>query len=214
MNEIMSAPSGASRRNVLKTGALGIGALAAVVAAGEAVAAPAAAAPIAAGAASGGAHYTLVLGGQKADGTTGGATTMIPLSSIAWGATAPIASAAAGAGAGKVSFNPFSFTAPSSAASPTLFTSVVTAKRLPTATVTGTTTGAHPYVFLTIALQNVGIATYEQTASNEHPQDEFTLTYTNIKVSYRQQSGSASSSSGSATTTGSGGWNIVKNAQG
>lgn len=212
MTEVTSAPSGASRRNILKTGALGIGALAAVVAAGEAVAAPAAAAPIAAGP-TGGARYTLVLGGQKADGTTAGATVTLPLSSIAWGATAPITAGTGGAGAGKVSFDPFSFTAPSSSASPTLFTAVVTARRMPTATVTGTTTGAHPRVFLTIELENVQIATFEQTASTEQPHDAFTLSYSNIKVTYRPQTDDGASSSGSATTTGSGGWNRVTNTQ-
>jgi type VI secretion system secreted protein Hcp len=186
-----SESSGASRRDVLKTGALGVGALASVVGASGLAASPAAATPIVAAAAlpTGTDNYFLKLDGVPGDSTDAKHKGEIQLLSFAWGASnSGTASSTGGAGAGKVSFSDFTFTAKTSQASPLLMLNTATGKRLKTGLITVARKNRGGQEFIKIELTDVLVTSYQQGAGNGSvPLDSASLAFSKITFSFSPQ---------------------------
>jgi type VI secretion system secreted protein Hcp len=202
-----SEPAGTSRRNVLKSGAIGLGALAGVAGvsgwhAANADAAPAAAAQLPAGT----DNYFLKLDGIAGESADAKHKGEIQLLSFSWGASAPTTgSGASGSGAGKVTFQDFNFTSRTSKASPLLMVNTATGKHIDNALITVSRRsrgGGQDYI--KIELTDVLVSSYEQSASNgTTPVDAASLSYAKIQFSYLSQA--ADGSAGGTTT---GGWDI------
>jgi type VI secretion system secreted protein Hcp len=202
--------SGASRRDVLKSGALGVGALAAVVGVSGLNATSASAAPMAAAALpSGTDNYFLKLDGVAGDSTDAKHKGEIQLLSFSWGASNPssIGSATGGAGAGKVSLSDFSFTAKSSKASPLLFLNAATGRRLKTGLITVAHRNRGGQAYIKIELTDVLVSSYEQGAGGgSAPVDAASLRFAKIAYSFYPQA-----PDGSLGTPVTGGWDLTTN---
>jgi type VI secretion system secreted protein Hcp len=131
--------------------------------------------------------------------------------------TLSIGSATSGAGAGKVTFNPFSITRKIDKASPTFFEMACsgTAFQLVTlmfrkssgagAAGAGKTSGV---VYLRFDFKLVAVKTISWSHNDEGPEETITFEYGGLMVNYAQQE-----ASGKLKTPVSGGWNRVANTQ-
>lgn len=197
-----SEPTGASRRDVLKSGALGVGTLAGLAGTSAMFTPEAGAAPVAAAdhGPPGPESYFLKLDGVPGDSTDAAHKGEIQLLAFAWGASNTGSSSGGGAGAGKVTFSDFNFTASTSKASPLLMLNTATGKRLASAlvTVSRKARGASQD-FIKIELSDVLVTGYHQSASNnDTPVDSASLSFAKIEYSFVSQS--ANGGPGETTT--------------
>lgn len=207
-----SQSTGASRRDVLKSGALGVGTLAGLAGASTVFAPSADAATGSANAqvtTSGTDSYFLKLDGVPGDSTDAAHKGEIQLLAFSWGVSNPgSASSSGGAGAGKANFSDFNFTAHTSKASPLLMLNTATGKHLKSATLTGSRrVRGGSQDFLKIELTEVLITSYQQGASGgELPTDSSSLRFGKIKYTFESQS-----PNGTPGTTTSATWDIISN---
>jgi type VI secretion system secreted protein Hcp len=202
-------PTGTSRRDVLKTGAVGMGALLGAMGMnGVASAAPAAQAVGTAAAITGPVDYFLKLDGVPGDSTDKSYPAQIQLLSFSWGASNPTRVVASGrARAGRPTLSDFSFTATTSKASPTLFADCVTGKNHPTAVITGVRSDIDRSVaFLKITLTDVLVSSYQTSASSEVPTDSASLNFAKIVYSIIAQD-----AAGAAQPPVTGTWDVRRN---
>ena len=207
-----SQPSGASRRDVLKSGALGVGTLAGLAGASTVFSPSAEAATVSAdaqGAVSGTDSYFLKLDGVPGDSTDAAHKGEIQLLAFSWGVSnSGSPSTSGGAGAGKANFSDFSFTAHTSKASPLLMLDTATGRHLKSAllTVSRRVRGASQD-FLKIELTEVIISSYSQGAGGgDLPTDSASLRFAKIQYSFTSQ---AANGAPGATTTAT--WDITTN---
>ena len=195
-----SEASGASRRDVLKTGAVGMGAL--LGAMGMTGTAHAEAVHVAA-AETGPVDYFLKIDGIDGESTDATHKGWIQLLSFSWGASNPSRVIASGrTRAGRPTISDFTFTSTTSTASPTLFADCVTGKNHPTAVITGLRSGDRGQVeFLKIRLSDVLVSSYQTSASSDVPTDSTSLSFRKIEYSIYSQSG----------TPVTGVWDVVRN---
>lgn len=195
-----SEASGASRRDVLKTGAVGMGAL--LGAMGMTGTAHAEAVHVAA-AETGPVDYFLKIDGIDGESTDATHKGWIQLLSFSWGASNPSRVIASGrTRAGRPTISDFTFTSTTSTASPTLFADCVTGKNHPTAVITGLRSGDREQVeFLKIRLSDVLVSSYQTSASSDVPTDSTSLSFRKIEYSIYSQSG----------TPVTGVWDVVRN---
>lgn len=141
----------------------------------------------------------------------------IELSGYSLGAVHPtnVGSATGGAGAGKATFNDFSFTTPSvSKVTPILFQACAQGTRYSTAIVyvrkagggASPSTGAD---YLTITMGTVFVSSFTTggPSGDASPHDEIRLAYGSLKIQYTPQN-----PNGTPGQPVSGGWDVVKNA--
>lgn len=139
----------------------------------------------------------------------------IELSGYNLGAVHPInqGSATGGAGAGKATFNDFSFTTASvSKVTPILFQACAQGTRYNQAVVTVRKAGSGPGArvdYLTITMGTVFISSFITggPSGDAAPHDEIRLSYGSLKIQYIPQN-----PNGSAQAPVTGGWDVVKNA--
>lgn len=201
-------PAGTSRRDVLKTGAVGMGALLGAMGMnGVASAAPAAQAVGTAVAGTGPVDYFLKLDGVAGDSTDKSYPAQIQLLSFSWGVSNPTRAVASGrARTGRPTLSDFSFSATTSKASPTLFADCATGKNHPTAVITGVRSGIdRSVVFLKVTLSDVLVSSY-QTSGSELPTDSASLSFAKISYSITPQD-----PSGAAGPTVTGTWDVRRN---
>jgi type VI secretion system secreted protein Hcp len=200
-------PSGTSRRDVLKTGAVGMGALLGAMGMnGVASAAPAGQAVGTAAALTGPVDYFLKLDGVPGD-SVNKVRDQIQLLSFSWGASNPTRAAANGRRTGRPTISDFSFTATTSKASPTLFADCVTGKNHPTAVITGLRSGGDTQVeFLKITLSDVLVSSYQTSAASEVPTDSASLNFAKIVYSIIPQD-----TAGTAQPPVTGTWDVRRN---
>lgn len=201
-------PTGASRRDVLKSGALGVGTLAGLAGA-SAMFAPAAGAAAAPAAGTDPTSYFLKLDGVPGESTDAAHKGEIQLLSFSWGVSnaAKNSGSAGRAGAGRATFSDFNFTAITSKASPLLMLNTASGKRLKSAVVTGSrSSGDRSQEFIKIELTDVLVSSYEQSASSEAPIESASLSFAKVQFSYTSQT-----ASGAPGTTTTAGWDIRAN---
>jgi type VI secretion system secreted protein Hcp len=175
--------AGASRRDVLRGGALGMGAL--VGAMGVSGVADAATPSVRmAAAASSAQRFFLAIDGVTGPATAKGFEKQIPVHAYSWGVTNTGGTGGGGGGAGKSTLLPFSFTASSSLASPQLALLAATEKHAVKAVLRGVKSGkTTPY--LTITLTTVLVSSLQQTeSSGGAPLDTVQLKF--AKISYAE----------------------------
>jgi type VI secretion system secreted protein Hcp len=112
----------------------------------------------------------------------------IEIESFSWGLSNAGTTLGGGGGAGRASFQDFSFTAGSSKASPLLFEYCATGKHIQDATLTlrGAGEAGQAQEFYVVKLEDVLVTVYTQggAAEGDHPMDEFALRYQEIDVNY------------------------------
>lgn len=200
-------PSGTSRRDVLKTGAVGMGALLGAMGMnGVASASPAAQAVGAIAGVSGAVDYFLKIDGIEGESSDAKHSGEIQLLSFSWGVSNPTRAAANGRRAGRPTISDFSFMSTTSKASPQLFVDCATGKSHPTATITGRKGGDGPFEFLKIRLTDVLVSSYQTSASQEIPTDSTALSFRKIEYSITSQG-----AAGAAGSTVTGAWDVVRN---
>ena len=119
----------------------------------------------------------------------------IVLESFSWGETNTLAhnafTAGGGAGAGKVSFQDFHFTARVSKASPKLLLACASGQHIPTGTVTlrkGTAQQENQFVFLVYKFTNVIITSVQDTGSGDVPVELVSFAFQKVFVEFKEQS--------------------------
>ena len=125
--------------------------------------------------------------------------------------TLNIGSASSGAGAGKVTFNPFSITRKVDKASPVLFQMACAGTAFESVVLALRRSGATPgsgAIFLRYDFKFVAVKTISWSYDPEAPAEIVTFEYGGLQVRYAAQN-----PNGSLTTPVSGGWNRVKNIQ-
>lgn len=204
-----SEAAGASRRDVLKTGAVGMGAL--LGAMGMSGTAHAEAVHVAAPQ-SGPVDYFLKIDGIDGESTDATHKGEIQLLSFAWGASNPsnVGSQTGGAGAGKVSLSDFSFTATTSKASPQLFVKCATGSHLPAVQLTARRRGRGSAEFIKLKLVDALVSSYQTSgAAGTLPIDSVTLGFSQVTYSYYPQN-----AGGTVGTPVTGSWDVTKNTTG
>lgn len=191
-----SQSSAASRRGVLKGGAIGLGSVAGAFALSgtSARAAEAGIAPGQAGVALPaiglgiGADYFLQIDditGESVDEQHKG---WIELLSYSWGAaSSSTAAAGAGAAAARSTFSALNFMTPLSAASPSLFLATMDGRHIASAVLEGVRSGETRAVFLRLSMSDVVVTSYQTSGSQELPTDSASLTFAKVTYSYWQQ---------------------------
>jgi type VI secretion system secreted protein Hcp len=201
--------TGASRRSMLKSGALGVGALATAIGVVNATASGADAdAAIPAPPTTATDNVFLKIPGITGSSTTVGHVGEIPLLTFDFGITnSAKISSGGGGGSGKAAFAPITFTARTSQASPDLFKSAVSGQHLASAVIAVARKGSRN-AFLTITLTEVLISGYELAAdpAGGLPLDQVSLVFGKIQYSFAPQR--PDGSIGTANTTG---WDVTTN---
>ncbi len=185
----------ASRRTVIKGGAVGAGALlgALGLGAGTAAAAPVAApaAPISPAAVAPldrNVSYFLKLDGIAGESTIKGLEGWIELHSFSWGASNASVGAGTGGGtSGRATELETTFTAPTSKASPLLFRDVVLGTRIKSGAVVAVRQqrGRPPAMFLKYEFSDVALSFYkEDMADGSRPMDSGGLSFLKVEFSY------------------------------
>ena len=184
----------ATRRNLLKGGALGLGtlggglALSGMSASLAAAADPLTGAPMAALATAGGADYFLDIDGLPGESADEDHRNWIEVLSYSWGASSAVASGSR-SGAGKATVTDLFVSSMLSQASPQLFLAVMNGKHATTAVLEGVRrSGERDTVrFMRLSLEDVLVTSYQTGASEETPFDAFSLAYGRISYSYWRQ---------------------------
>jgi type VI secretion system secreted protein Hcp len=184
----------ATRRNVLKSGALGLGtlggglALSGVSASLAAAADPLTGAPMAALATAGAADYFLSIDGIPGESVERDHRDWIEVLSYSWGASST-AGSGGGLSAGKATVSDLFVSSMLSQASPQLFLAVMKGTHAATAILEGVRSGGEqrPVPFMRLSLEDVVVTNYQTGASDETPFDAFSLAYGRISYSYWRQ---------------------------
>jgi type VI secretion system secreted protein Hcp len=131
----------------------------------------------------------------------------IDIESWSWGESNP-GSRAAGAGAGKVSMNDFSFVMKLNKASPKLFLACAQGEHIKTAWLTAHRTGAKQAdYFLKWSFSDLLISSYQDGAtSGELPFDQVSFNFAKIEVEYKEQKADGSLAPGITA-----GWDVKTN---
>jgi type VI secretion system Hcp family effector len=178
-----TTPDGASRRDLLRGGAIGVGALVGGVMAAPAISEAAAPGVKLAAASGPGQHFWLAIAGITGAGTAKGFEKQIAVSSFSWGVS--VALAAVGQPQGRPTATDFSFQALSSKATPQLLLNAVSGKVAQTAVLTGVRTTARGVAqnYLKITLTHVLVSSLEQGESGGgQPQDAVSLNYQKVTL--------------------------------
>lgn len=125
--------------------------------------------------------------------------------------TLNIGSASSGAGAGKITFNPFSITRKVDRASPTFFQMACSGKSFQTVGLgirKSAGNQASGVMFLAFTFKLVAVKTVSWAHDDEAPKETVTFEYGGMAIQYALQA-----PSGKLTKTIAGGWNRVKNIQ-
>jgi len=134
----------------------------------------------------------------------------IDIESFSWGVSnSGSATHGGGGGAGKASFQDFTFTAPTSKASPTLALMCAAGTHIPEGTLTGLRSGEQPVEFMKIKLTDILISSFQQAGSatsDALPVDQFSFNFAKIEYQYRSQN-----RDGSTAVSGAMGWDLKKN---
>jgi type VI secretion system secreted protein Hcp len=133
--------------------------------------------------------------------------------------TLNIGSQGSGAGAGKVTFNPFSITRKTDRASPLLFemacsgtpfeTVVLALAKSAGGTTTGSVSSAAGLIFLRFDFKLVAVKTISWSRAAESPKEEVTFEYGALQIRYLQQDPSGKPLAAPIA----GGWNRVRNVE-
>ncbi len=134
--------------------------------------------------------------------------------------TLNIGSASSGAGAGKVTFNPFSITRKIDKASPLFFQMACSGTAFQMVSLgirksVGASAGGglvSGQMFLRFDFKLVAVKTISWSHDDESPKETVTFEYGGLQVRYNQQAASGSMT-GDGTALIAGGWNRVKNVQ-
>lgn len=112
----------------------------------------------------------------------------IQIESWSWGESNAGISHGSGGGAGKVSFQDFSFTSSVSKATPKLMLAAANGKRFPRATLTVRKAGGDQQDYYKVTLLNVMVSSYGNSGSGTNiPTDQFSLNFTKIEFEYKTQ---------------------------
>ncbi|GAA2165297.1 type VI secretion system secreted protein Hcp [Humibacillus xanthopallidus] len=186
----------ATRRNLLKGGAVGLGALGGGIALSGVSSSAAAAADSLTGssvtALSGGgtANYFLNIDGIPGESKDSDHPDWIDVLDFSWGASAAAAiTSGPGAMSGKATVTDLRVSTWLSQASPKLFLGVMSGKHMKTAVLEGVKPieQESPALFLRLSLEDVLVTAYSSKAGDEAPQDEFSLAFAKISYSYWMQ---------------------------
>jgi type VI secretion system secreted protein Hcp len=136
----------------------------------------------------------------------------IDIESFSWGLSqSGTASRGGGGGAGKVSFQDFSFVMPVSRASPQLMLACASGKHIKEATLTARKPGKEALEFLKITLSDIVVSGFEQggsTLAETLPSDQVSFNFEKIKYEYREQR--PDGSTGDLTSAS---WDLNKNSE-
>jgi type VI secretion system secreted protein Hcp len=114
----------------------------------------------------------------------------IDVGNWSWGETATVPTAlGTGGGAGKVTIQPFTFTARISKASPLLMMACASGRHIKNAVLTARRGGKAQAEFLTIALEDVLVSSYQTAGGAEDGSpllDSISLNFRTIRVEYRE----------------------------
>ena len=191
-----SAPTfQATRRNLLKGGAVGLGALGGGIALSGLSGAAAASAgsltgsSLAALSGVGPASYYLTIDGIPGESLDEDHLHWIEVFDFNWGASSALAATSGGGSTAKATVTDLTVSSVLSQASPKLFLAVMSGKHARTAVLEGVKqAGAEkPVLFVRLSLDDVIVTGYSSRASEETPQDEFSLAYAKIRFSYWMQ---------------------------
>ncbi len=132
----------------------------------------------------------------------------IQISGYNLGITQHVTQSTTGGGAGKATFNDFSFSTPVSKASPLLFQACAAGSHFTHAIVSLRKSGGAGFDFLKITMGSVLVSSYSSGGGggDETPHDDVHLSCGNIHFDYTPQH-----PDGSPDTPVKGGWDIVKN---
>ena len=191
-----SAPTfQATRRNLLKGGAVGLGALGGGIALSGVSGAAAASAgsltgsSLAALSGVGPANYYLNIDGMPGESLDEDHPNWIEVYDFTWGASSALAATSGGGTTGKATVTDLTVSSLLSQASPKLFLAVMSGKHARTAVLEGVKQAGEerPVLFMRLSLEDVIVTGYSSRASEETPQDEFSLAYAKISFSYWMQ---------------------------
>jgi type VI secretion system secreted protein Hcp len=198
---------GASRRDVLKTGAFGVGALATAMGIGGLAASSADAVAPASATGDGAVDYFLKLDGVPGDSTDSKHKGEIVLYAFSWGVHAPAgASGGNGGGVGKPTPVDFSFITPTGIASPKMFLACAAGTHIATGLLTVRKPGDRSIEYIKLKLTNVLLSSFVTTGDDAAPVDQVSMSFQQLDYSVYPQK--ADGSAGPAVTAT---WNFLKN---
>jgi type VI secretion system secreted protein Hcp len=185
----------ATRRNLLKGGAVGLGALGGGIALSGVSGAAAASAESLAGSSlaafstGGPANYYLTIDGIPGESVDRQHPDWIEVFDFKWAASSAQSGTGGGGGAGKATVTDLTVSSRLSQASPKLFLAVMTGKVAKTAVLEGVKQAGDqsPAPFMRLSLEDVVVTGYSSRGGEETPQDEFSLAYSRISFSYWMQ---------------------------
>jgi type VI secretion system secreted protein Hcp len=135
--------------------------------------------------------YFLKIDGIPGESTDSKHKDEIDIESWSWGETNSGSHAyGGGGGAGKVTMNDFNFTTKVNKASPKLFLNCATGAHIPSAILVCRKAGKTQQEYLKIKLTDLIVSNYKTggtALSNVVPNDEFSLNFTKIEISYAPQ---------------------------
>ncbi len=132
----------------------------------------------------------------------------IDILSYSWGVALPTDSGSGGGGTGMASFSDVTFVKFVDKASPELFNRLATGTHLPSATLVLRHSGAQPFEFMRIELENVLVTSLQDSGSagGDVPTESFSLNYEKIRWTYTVQN-----PDGSAGEVVVRGWDVKNN---
>lgn len=193
-----SGTGGVGRRDMLKTGALGVGALAGMsaVAASSAASASAAEGDFSVAAAT---DFFLKIEGVEGESTDAKHPGTIEIESFSWGVsnagTTATTAGGAGGGAGKVVFQDIHFTTRVNKASPILMFGCATGEHFKKATLFVRKAGTEQQDYYKVTLEDCLVSSYQSGGSSGAdalPIDQFSLNFFRITFSYTPQNADGS----------------------
>ena len=135
--------------------------------------------------------FFLKMDGVKGESQDATHKEQIDIESFSWGEQSPttIGSATSGAGAGKVRFDSFVFTALVSQASPTLALMCANGTHAPTAVLTARKAGGKQEAYYRVTFKTVFITAYKSigVGTDLIPRDEVTCVFGEYEIDYRPQ---------------------------
>ena len=134
----------------------------------------------------------------------------IEVESFSWGASAPAGTAPGGGGgsAGRVTVQDFSFTTPSTEASPKLFLACVERRRIKTALLSVRRAGGQQQDFLKVTMSDVSVSSWKQEAGDAQPVDSVSMSFGKVQIAYTGQR-----PDGTPGDTVTGGWDSKTNSK-
>lgn len=178
----MTGQDGATRRDLLRGGAFGVGALVGGSSAVTFAEQSNAATPAFTSSAATGQLFWLAVSGVSGPSTTRAFAGQLPISSFSVGFDE--AGSTGGAGAGTVTPTSFDFTTPTSKATPQLLLALIQGSNVSKATLTGlrTTPSGTEQKYLTIVMHNLLVRSVHTTESHGAPTDHVSFAFESITV--------------------------------